>query len=231
MARIRSYPIFYSLRLRSSKINVFFWHTDNFATQQIIKCVSHKTHNLSLALNIFNLTFDHKIHLEIFWVGREYNKKADKISKIIDFDDWYTTQPLINILEQRWGKISINRFASDINRKSKKFNSRYLCPETESINAFSIGWSNEVNLLMPPTYLIPRAIKHFLKSLLKSKAIIICPYWPSAPFWPLLASGNDTFFPFAYKAFPLFPCVYKSGRQQQLNFRLFHCHFNDKVMT
>ena len=119
-----------------------FWHRDNFATRQIIKCVSNKTNIHSLALNFFNLTLDHRIHLEIFWVGREYNKKADKISKIIDFDDWYTTQPLINIPEQRWGKIPINRFASDVNRKSKKFNSRYLCPETESINAFSFDWSN-----------------------------------------------------------------------------------------
>ena len=67
----------------------------------------------------------------------------DKISKTIDFDDWYTTQPLINILEQRWEKISINRFASDINRNSKRFYSRYLCHETEGISSFSFDWSNE----------------------------------------------------------------------------------------
>ena len=134
--------------------------------------------------------------MEVFWFGREYNKEADEISKTTDFDDWYTTQRLINILEQRWGKIPIDRFVSVINRKSKRFNSRYLCPKTEGINAFAFDWSNEINLLVPPTYLIPRAIKHFLKSLTKSKAILICPYWPSAPFWPLLASGHDTYFPF-----------------------------------
>ena len=151
-----------------------FWYTDNFATKQIIKCGSNKTHIHSLALNIFNLTFDRNIHLEVYSVGREYNKEADKISKTIDFDDWYTTQHLINILEQRWGEISIDKFASDINRKSKRFNSIYLRTETESINAFSFDWSNEVNLLVPPTYLIPRAIKHFVKSITKSKAILIC---------------------------------------------------------
>ena len=48
---------------------------------------------------------------------------------------------------------------------------------------------------MPLTYLIPRAIKHFLKSLTKSKVILNCPYLPSAPFWPLLALGQDTYFP------------------------------------
>ena len=101
------------------------------------------------------------MHLEVFWVGREHNKEADKIFKTIDFNDWYTTQRLINILEQRWGKISIDRFASDINRKSKRFNSGYLCLETEGINAFSFDWSNEANRLVPPTYFIPRAIKYF----------------------------------------------------------------------
>ena len=126
--------------------------------------------------------------MEVFWVGREYNKEANEISKTIDFDDWCTARDLINILEQRWGKISIDRFASDINRKSRRFNSRYLCPETEGIIAFSFDWSNEANLHVAPTYLIPRAIKRFLKSLTKSKVILICLYWPSAPFWPLLAT-------------------------------------------
>ena len=62
-------------------------------------------------------------------------------------------------------------------------------------------WSNEVNLLVPATYLIPRAIKHFLKSLAKSKAILICPYWPSAPFLSLIASGHHTYFPFLKDAY------------------------------
>ena len=92
-----------------------FWYTDNFATQQVIKCGGNKAHIHSLALNIFNRS----VHLEVFWVGREYNKKADKISKTLDFDDWYTTQRLISIIEQFWGKISIDRFASDNNRNLK----------------------------------------------------------------------------------------------------------------
>ena len=44
-------------------------------------------------------------------------------------------------------------------------------------------WLKKANLLVPPIYLIPRAIKRFLKSLTKSKAIFICQYWPFALFW------------------------------------------------
>ena len=43
--------------------------------------------------------------------------EPNKISKIIDFDDRYTTQNLTNILEQLGGKISIDRFVSDSKKK------------------------------------------------------------------------------------------------------------------
>lgn len=49
-------------------------------------------------------------------------------------------------------------------------------PETEGKNAFSFSWPNKPNLLEPPTCLIQRAIKNFLNSLKKTKAILICPY-------------------------------------------------------
>ena len=52
--------------IKQFKNKCIFWYTDNFATKQIIKRGSNKTHIHSLALNIFNLTFDHNIHLEVF---------------------------------------------------------------------------------------------------------------------------------------------------------------------
>ena len=73
-----------------------FWYTDNFATQQVIKCGSNKAHIHSLTLNIFNLTFNHNIHLEVFWVGREYNKEADKISKTVTLTTG--TRPSVSLL-------------------------------------------------------------------------------------------------------------------------------------
>ena len=95
----------------------------------------------------------------------------NKISKTVDLDNWYTTQSLITILEQRWGKILIDRFTSDISRKSKRFNSKYLCSETEDIsNVFSFDWWNEANHFVPLTLVITRAIKHFLKSTMKRQS-------------------------------------------------------------
>ena len=39
-------------------------------------------------------------------------------------------------------------------------------------------------------------ISHTKSYQIFSKIFLICPHWPSAPFWPLLASGHDTYFPF-----------------------------------
>ena len=85
-------------------------------------------------------------------------------------DDWVTTSNLIDIIERRCGNITIDKFVSDKNRKSKRFNSTYLCPETEGANAF---WSNEFNLLVPPVYLINKTIHHFLVSSSEARAVLV----------------------------------------------------------
>ena len=132
-----------------------------------------------------------------------------------------------------------HRFASNINRKPNRFNSRHLCQETESINVFSFDWSNEANLFVSPTYLILRAIKHVLKSLARSKAILICPYCPFSSFLAITSLRSRYIFPFCQRRIldrrPKY--LYKAGRQQEIDFRLtrlprlFHCKFNDKIMS
>ena len=69
----------------------------------------------------------------------------------------------------------MDRFASDKNRKSKRFSSKYLCPETEGANAFSLDWSNKFSLLVPPDYLISKTIYHFLSSSSEARAVLVCP--------------------------------------------------------
>ena len=57
------------------------------------------------------------------------------------------------------------------------FNSKFLCPNTETVNAFSSDWFYENNPLFPLISLILKAIKHFLASESLSRAISVCPYW------------------------------------------------------
>ena len=41
-----------------------------------------------LAIKIFQFCVEHSIRLEVEWIPRTENEKADYISRLIDFDDW-----------------------------------------------------------------------------------------------------------------------------------------------
>ena len=98
----------------------------------------------------------------------------------MDYDDWYITYELVNI-------------TSDKNNKCLRFNSKFLCPNTEPVNAISSDWSNKNNLLVPLIFLIPKAFKHFLASESSSRAILVCPYWVSTTFWSMLLQNKIHF--------------------------------------
>ena len=76
--------------------------------------------------------------MNICWIPRNENIEADKLSKQIDYDDWFITSELMKMLTGRWGKVTIDRFASDNNKKSIRFNSKYICPWSEGVDAFSV---------------------------------------------------------------------------------------------
>ena len=44
-----------------------------------------------MALEIYNLTRNNNISLNIQWFPRELNKTADLLRKSIDYDDWLVT--------------------------------------------------------------------------------------------------------------------------------------------
>ena len=62
-------------------------------------------------------------------------------------------------------------------------------PGCEHVNAFSLDWAGENNWLVPPVYLISSTIRYLLTC--SAVGTTIVPYWPSAPFWPLIFRSPD----------------------------------------
>ena len=147
-----------------------YWYTDNFAISLTSK-QSNKEKFQELAVNTFEITL-------VFII-----KISGVLNKIMDKYGWVTTSNLIDIIERRWDKIMIGRFASGKIRKPKRFNSIYLFLETERVNAFSLNWPNEFNLIVPlvylisktPVYIISKTIHHFLASPSEARAVLVCP--------------------------------------------------------
>ena len=138
------------------------WHTDNYASSIIAKLGSSKRDLQELVIEAFNITFKHNIRLDTSWIPRKSTEWADKISKTINYDDWYVAQNLFKMLTiRRWGVATIVRFASEKNQKTMRFNSKQLCPGTLSVDAFAIDCTGEFNWLVSPVYFIRKTKKHF----------------------------------------------------------------------
>lgn len=161
------------------------WRTDNRAAMFISSSGSGKLDLQKLALVIYDLTCTFNIDLEVSWVSRNQNQAADYLSRLVDPDDWELTSEFVELLENKWGKFSIDRFANFDNAKCERFNSKYTVPGTEAIDAFTQDWRNENNLLVPPVSCLIKVIT-YIRNTKGIRGVLIAPYWTSSLFWALL---------------------------------------------
>ncbi len=136
------------------------WYTDNLGGTRIAKKGSMKPVLNELAGNLSEICFRYGIELELKWIRRNKNKVADKLSRFIDWDDWSVSLVLFTSVNSTWGPFTVDRFATEKNNKVRKFNSRFSCPGTAAVDAFSQDWKGEINWLVPPPSLIPEVIRH-----------------------------------------------------------------------
>ena len=117
---------------------------------------------------------------------------ADNISRIIDHDDWRITSEFYNHLNSMYGPCMFDCFASSNTAKCRKFYSKFWCPGTSGVDAFSFDWSNHNCWLVPPVYLVIRTVYHL--EYCKTRGVLIVPMSKSASFWPVLfpSSGLRT---------------------------------------
>ena len=162
------------------------WFTDNQGAARIAQVGSMHFNLHKLAFNIFSLCFKLGIVLDIQWVPRSLNDKADYLSKIIDYDDWELAPEFFQQLDGLWGPHIVDCFASYYNRKVPKYFSRFWNPATSGVDAFFQDWRGENCLLVPPIPILSKVLIFMFKS--GASGTLIAPHWPSAPFWPLLVN-------------------------------------------
>ena len=76
-----------------------------------------KEHLHILALDIFQTAKDNKIDIEIEWIPRTQNERADYLSKIVGYDDRAVKDCYFHAVTSVWGPCSVDCFASYKNRK------------------------------------------------------------------------------------------------------------------
>ena len=159
-------------------------YVDIFSASRILTVVSAKIHLQALALKMFQICLNNNIRLLPTWVPRELNYVADYYSKLRDTDDWSIDNRSFENFNKRYGPFTIDRFAENLNTKLPNFNSKFYCPQTSAVDAFTEDWSEENNWICPHVSLIGSVFRHM--QLCKAHGTILLPVWQSAYFWPFL---------------------------------------------
>ena len=64
------------------------WFTDNQNCVKMVKSGSMKLELQKLARSIYSTCVTNSISIDIQWIPRSENEKADYISRLIDHEDW-----------------------------------------------------------------------------------------------------------------------------------------------
>ena len=165
------------------------WFTDNQGVKTIAVKGSMKRELQDVAFDIFKLCMINSISLEMEWVPRSDNEKADYVSRIVDFDDWGISEELLSQIQARFGRLDIDWFASDHNAKLSRFYSRFWNPSSAGVDAFTESWGKDYGLFVPPI----KIIHHVVKKIILDKAcgVLVIPCWRSAVFWPFICPNGS----------------------------------------
>ena len=170
------------------------WFSDNMNVSRIINSGSTTAHLQTLAIEIYNACIINNIILFPAWVPRGQNKFSDHISKEVDTDNWGIDNETFEHIQNNYGEFEVDRFADDINKKVNNFNSKYHCPNSTAVNAFTCDWKDKFNWLCPPVYLIGKTLRYL--ELCREKGVLFFPIWKSAYYWPMITNDGHTFKPF-----------------------------------
>ena len=167
------------------------WFTDNQNIVHIINKGSMKSHLQDIAYIVYKLCFKFSICIEVEWIPRTLNEKADYISRIVDHDDWAVSFDIFAYLDSLWGPHEIDMFANDDNHKLPVFYSRYWNVKSIGIDAFTIDWRGINGWFVPPVCLLLKVFKYMKQC--NAYGTVILPVWKSASFWPFICPNGDGF--------------------------------------
>ncbi|CAC5411397.1 unnamed protein product [Mytilus coruscus] len=158
--------------------------TDNQNIVSIITKGSMKGHLQDISGDIYQSCLRHNISLDVKWVPRTQNEKADFISRNIDSYDWSVSDYIFSLLNLRWGPHEIDWFASDHNFKLPVFYSRCWNVNSIGIDAFTFDWSGINGWFVPPVCVLLKVFLYMKQC--KAYETVILPLWRSASFCSFL---------------------------------------------
>ena len=124
------------------------------------------------------------ISLEAVHLPGIFNVLADRESRRqADWSDWRLAPEVFRIIQTSW-KMGVDLFASSWNAQLPRFVSWTPQPGAWRVNAMSFGWRGLDGYAFPPFPLIANCLSKMKQEGLK--VILVCPFWPTQSWFPLL---------------------------------------------
>lgn len=135
-----------------------------------------------IARAIWNVALRLNVTITARHLSGHLNCDADRLSRVVDKHNWMLHPGLFMLLNRRFGPHTVDRFASFSNTQLKRYNSRYLDPFTEGVDALAqTNWGEENNYCNPPWRLIPQILNVIVAQ--QADATLIAPMWKAQPWY------------------------------------------------
>jgi hypothetical protein len=140
-----------------------------------------------LTANLWVWCLERGITLRAQYLPGEENSDADRLSRWEnDKTDWQLNKEIFLQLENQWGPLSIDLFATRLNTQLPRFATWAFDPEATFRDAFQVDWSKERPYANPPFGLIGKVLQYLLET--NAEMVLVAPVWPAQWWWPKLVS-------------------------------------------
>ena len=165
---------------------------DNQSAAHILEIGSNRPDLQIVAQQIFAEAAAQNVVILPRWLRRCHLQEEDDGSKFTDLTDFRLGDAAFETVQRAMHgpAYTHDRFSSDVNKRTGQyFNSRFYCPGSSGVDAFTQDWGGDTdNWLHPPWNLVGRAVRHLHDC--KGKGTILFPWDTRQPWWHLVAPGS-----------------------------------------
>lgn len=162
------------------------WTTDSVVAGAYVKKTIGKEKGLAkMSWRIRKEELKRGVEVEVRVVKGEMIQEADKLSRIVDDQDYQLRQRSFTKIIQKMGTPDIDLFATRFSKKVPRFVSKEFDETAEDTEAMTMDWRNRGLLYaFPPVFLIPQVLEKIRRE--RVKAIMVVPESKGARWHPNL---------------------------------------------
>ena len=133
---------------------------------------------------------DLNVELRHEYVASALNVWADRLSREVDSTDWSWAPAAFRRLDDQYGPHTVDLFATEVNTRCVRFDSKDLTPGALGANALLFTWAGENAWANPPFNLMGPVLDKVIRE--EATATVVAPVWRAQPWWTRAVEACST---------------------------------------